>query len=440
MDNTQKRLNYLKYLFNFPKEFNINKDNINNLYFKIPEWCCTYQPEPLFKDIGPFEFNKVSTLLTEVYDSKKEKNSKFFSTIKKYKEEYFEVDNDDLQENELILNYIRCRPNIKILTQFSSNKIKIDKLYATKQIKLSEKAIICLLYQMFCLTDKFKSYEEIKKFVQLLGIKDKLKIIVYVYEGNAENLDKTCDFISNDFISAITQAEIYFNQNSITFLEDMLLERFLTKEFDRSRFLINTFKKMLLVKKLTLLEQSKFLLLAGTVLAAYGVRRGTDVDFFVSNLPEQVDTTTISKVSDIFLKENEKLFFFDGYHPKVRWPEFWKEWHKEWAKLFGANSMLECVHNPKYHFYFCGVKIIILQAEIERRNIRCRPASIADLIMIKRLLKRNFTFNPIKCEIIKFDKKTITDKPKFIKIVKHWLNKKYKTEMTKNEIDQITFE
>ena len=444
----QKRIKYLSFLFGHPDEFNINQNNINLLYLKIPEWCCTYNPQPLLENIGPFEWNKMISSIIKIYDSKNEPDTSFFNSFIEYKMSTLEVSISDIYMNEMIINYVKCRPNIKILIQFSDNKINFDNcyLYATKKLELSRRAVESIIYQIFCLSEKFKSYDEIKSYVDLFDSKNTFSVTISVYELKPTNsyntklsIDYTTDFISNNFIESIMYSEIFFNANSLEFLNEMLLERFLVKEFDRSRFLINTYKKVLLVRKLSLLEQSKFLLLAGTVLAAYGIRKGSDLDFFVSNLPVSVDDTTIAKVADIFMNENKKLFFFDGYHPKVRWSDFWSEWHKEWASFFGANSMLECVHNPNYHFYFCGVKMIILKAEIERRNHRGRAAAIADLIMINRLLHKNIIFKPIAKEYNKYNEIKQVNQNEFISIVKYWLKKKFNTHITLEELEQIIF-
>lgn len=441
----EKRLKYLKFLFSYDKNFNIDINSINLLYFKIPEWCCEYKPLPLLLNIGPFEWNKMTKMLVDIYDSKNEYNSSFYNKIKEYGEKTLNIEIDDLMGNEMMLNYIKCRPNIKILTQFSNITISVDNihLYATKKIILNKKAVECLIYQLFSLTDKFKSYSEIQKFVELLDtVEDKYYINIYVFEYKTNNkldIDITTDFISNNFIDAIMHGEIYFNNNSIEFLKEMLLERFLLKEFDRSRLLINTFKKILMMRHINLLQQSKFMLLAGTVLSIYGIRKGTDLDMMISNLPESNDDNIISKISDIFFKENKKLFFIDAYHPKVRWSQFWNEWHKEWASFFGAGTMLECIHNPQFHFYFCGVKFLILQAEIERRLHRGRPASIVDIIMCNRLLNKNIILKPIPKESNKDNVITITNPKTFIKVVKYWLKKKYDTKISSEELKQIKF-
>lgn len=438
-DDNENRLNYLKYLFEFPKEFNINKDNINYIYFKIPKWCCTYTPNAMFDNIKPFGWNQMKKKLNE-------SNNNFISDIEDYPEKTMNIKLDDYEQNELILNYIKCRPNIKILTQFSNKKLdfKNCNLYATKEIELSNNAIEVLIYEMFCLTPKFKEYKKIKDYVKLLKNN---KIKIYVYEEIEDkkidhNIDMTCDFISPDFITTINIAELYFNKNSLNHMNEMLLERFLDKDFNRTRILLNTFKKMLLVRKVTLLEQTKFMLLSGSVLATYGIRKSKDIDAWISNDPESVDDSVLSKTQDLLLKETEKLFFLDIYHPKVNWQDYWKEHHKEWASKFGANNMLDCIHNPRFHYYFCGIKFLILDADIEKRQLRGRPASVTDLIMINRLLNKNIKLNPINIIGNKHGgtNEVYNINPiKFIKTVHFWLKKKYNTKISKKEEASIIF-
>lgn len=446
-DKYNKRLNYLKYLFKNLKDFNINETNINYIYFKIPEWCCNYIPDPMFDNINPFEFNKVRELLINIYDSEKYDNTKFLLDIKEIKNEQdtIIVDPNDYELNELILNYIKCRPNIKILTQFSNKKLNFDNcyLYATKELNLLDNGIAVLIYELFSLTEKFKEYTEIDNYIKLLN-KNKNKIKIYIFEPKVTDIildiDISCDFITPDFISAINIAEIYFNKNSIDHMNEMLLEKFLDKDFNRTRLLLNTFKKMLFVRKISLLEQTKFMLVSGSVLATYGIRKSTDIDFWISDLPESIDNSTLNKITDILLQENNKLFFLDGKHPKVVWPDFWKEYHKIWASKFGANNMLECIHNPKYHYYFCGIKLLILNADIERRQMRERPAAVADIIMINRLLHKNIELNPIRKNYINFTNDNIIVKPnQFLKTVYYWLKKKYKTNITEDEEKSIIF-
>jgi hypothetical protein len=439
MSNIQKRLNYLKYLFGYKKEFNVTENNIDNIYFKMPMWCCEYTPQVMINNIGPFKWNKMIKILVELYESKLNIETRFFSLIKNYDEKTLEINNDDYEANELILNYIRCRSNIKILIQFSNRQLNFTgyNLYCHKKISLQRNAIECLIYQIFCLTSKFKSFEEIKKYVDLLNIKKDKIINIYLYEnkGKADNLnvDLTCDFISPNFISSIMWGELLFNKNSLNLLNEMLLERFLTKLFDRTRLILNTYKKILLIRKITLLEQSKFLVVSGSILSSYGLRLNSDIDIMISNFPNYIDKLTLCKISDLFLDKNKKLFFMDAFHPKVNWLEHWKEWHPRWGSYFGANNILECIYNPKFHYYFCGIKMIILEAEIIRRNLRERPAAIADLLMYNRLLNKNIKIFPIP-------KSVVQNINKFKNTVSFWIKTKYNLEVTKEELDSVIFE
>jgi len=436
VENVSKRINYLNKLFNYDKNNNITEQNINYIYLNSVEWCCNYTPQVLIKDIGPFSWDKMVDELNKIYT-----NSNLYKT--KYEKKTLYI-NDELDLNEIMLKYIQCRSNIKILTQFSSRELNFKDcyLYAIKKIKLSSHEIACLIYQLFCLTKKFKNYEEITKFIKLLNIKNTKTITIYVYENKKKtNIghDISQDFISDNFITAIHHGQLYFNNNSLFLLKEMLLERYLDKFFQRSRLLLNTLKKMLFVRKISLLEQSKIMVLGGNVLASYGLRPSRDLDVIVSNIPDELDDSFISKTSDIFFDQNKKLFFMDFFHPKVKWEKFWNEWHKEWANMFGANTILECVYNPKFHYYFCGVKFLVLDAEITRRNIRHRPASITDLLMINRLLHRNININPIPKKTIKLEEETITTPETFIKIVKHWFKKKYNSKITEDEVQKIKF-
>ena len=432
-EKVRKRINFLKKIFNVDSKVKIDDKNIKLIYLNAVEWCCNYKPLPLISGIGPFEWDKMISSLKNIYDDN------LFKGEFNYGKDTLNI-TDDIMLNELMLRYIQCRPNIKILTQFSSKKLNftVNNLYGIKKLKLSSKEIECLLYQLFCLTTKFKKYDEINSFVKLLNTNT---ITIYVYEGNSHNIghDTTQDIISDNFITAIHHGQLYFNNNSLSLLKDMLLERYLDQSFFKSRLLINTLKKMMFIRKLTLLEQSKVIIVGGNVLASYGLRPSRDLDVIVSDIPQSLDDSFISKTHDIFFNENSKLFFIDFFHPKVKWEQFWKEWHIEWANMFGANNILECVHNPKFHYYFCGVKFIILDAEIARRNVRYRPASITDLLMINHFLHKNIKLNPIPQKTIKMDKETITTSEEFIKTTKYWAKTKYNVSLTDSQISLIKF-
>ena len=102
-----------------------------------------------------------------------------------------------------------------------------------------------------------------------------------------------------------------------------------------------------------------------------------------------------------------------------------------------ANHVLEAVFDPKYHFYYLGLKMIILDADTVRRNVRGRPAAVADIIMINNLFNKNIKINPIPKETLKYNEITKTNKDTFLNIVKYWLYKRYDINVTKEQLKKI---
>jgi hypothetical protein len=149
-----------------------------------------------------------------------------------------------------------------------------------------------------------------------------------------------------------------------------------------------------------------------------------------------MDSELSNKIEKYLINDNKKFPFIDAYSPNLKWLDFWGEWHPKWANDFGAKNMLETIHNPQYHFYFMGVKFIILEAEISRRNLRSRPSAIADLIMIDKLMNIKVNINPIETKIIKDNKVIKYPKQYFANYVKSYLWKKYHYVMSINDINK----
>ena len=94
-----------------------------------------------------------------------------------------------------------------------------------------------------------------------------------------------------------------------------------------------------------------------------------------------------------------------------------------------TNNFYDVVFNPKYHYYFMGIKFVVLEAEIVRRNIRSRPSAIADLIMMEKTMGIKTDINPIQPFVMKEGKKLYYPKEKFANFVKYYLRNKYNLKM-----------
>ena len=99
--------------------------------------------------------------------------------------------------------------------------------------------------------------------------------------------------------------------------------------------------------------------------------------------------------------------------------------------------MSETIFNPKYHYYFMGVKMLYLDADLARRNVRGRPAAVADLLKANELLGLDVKIKPVPKETIKLGVITKTTPDKFLDIVKYWLKRRYQTNVTVDELKEL---
>jgi len=465
-----KSYNRKKYISDiFHDKERIDDDHIKYFYTKYPDMCCNFKDiKPFFDGIEPFAYYGLAVKIGNMYKEAKHNTFildflKGIQSLKLNKNNYREtltIKKDDIYLNYLMTYYVQCRPNIKVLTVWPSSKLtskeidtelKGNNVYAKKKISLSGKASYSLIYQMFGYTNTLKKIPDLKEYSKKLGWLSETEnkhITVYVYEGvkdknfivNHENTHTT-----KTFMESMTLSKIYFNENSLYCLEKQLLDRMLSFRFRKCRILFNTFINYL-YKNIYLFDINKFLVLSGSILYTFGVRACSDTDFLISDVPSEIKTPDfLKKIEKFFLDDKTKFFFTDGYteliNPDEYWNDFYDEWHYRWAKLFGAEHISETIFNPKYHYYFMGIKMMYLDADLARRNVRGRPAAVADLLKANELLGVGIEINPIPKETIKLGVITKTEPTKFLKIIKYWLKRRYQTDVTIEELEKkVEFE
>ena len=259
-----------------------------------------------------------------------------------------------------------------------------------------------------------------------------IPIYIFVYEGPDIKLENS--HTTKTFIEAINLSKIYFNKNSIDFLNNQILENISINKLNYSNIIFNTFITYLF-KNIELFDIDKFLLFSGIILKIYGIRQCTDIDFYIwDNIKEIKTKNFLNKIETKLLNKDTKFYFIDGFTKFINnnkyWNKYWDDdWYIEWANMFGANHISETVFNPKYHFYYLGLKFITLDAEITKRKKRHRPAAVADLIMINKLLNKNIIIDPIPKKILdvntNYTKYKIINKYKFLNTLKYYLKSKY---------------
>lgn len=379
----------------------IKEHNLEYYYTKYPEWSREYAIKPMFDniDIKPFEYHLPLKQLNYDNDLIQIAQEHSGSTVFKSSDEL----------DQIMLEYLKCRSNSKLLIvwhkvikkELFDYLSQVGCLYYVKYIPLTFDAARALLYQIYADTQKCKNLEEIedmlintyrydnknKKYITVIlfdNIKNEHSELIRLSINEIlKNGQKNTFFLTNKFYQTVEHGQIYFCQNSLKFLENQLLERHISYNMRKSRILLATFKKWV-DQNMTLEQRRGILLFSSIILYIYGIRNIKDIDVYL-------DDNIYSKTLDNYLLNDEKKFYFiDSTMPNSKnWKLYWNKWQTKWAQLMGAKSFHEVIYNPKYHFYYMGMKFMILKGDIERRLIRQRPRSMVDLIKINELLNMN---------------------------------------------------
>jgi hypothetical protein len=375
---------------------NVKDCNLEYYYTKYPEWNKEYTPKPMFDDIGPFKYDKPLQYLNysrDLIDIAKQYSGKtVFPTSE--------------QIDQIMLEYVKCRPLSQIITiwdkvvdanilEYLSKK---GHIYYVKYINLSFKAACSLIYQTFADTPQYKDIDSIQELlINVYKFNKSGGYITVILFDNIKRehyallkmsidqmIDKKHAFhITQKFYKTIEQSQIYFCQNSLNFLEEQLLDRHIDVKMRKSRILLTTFKRWL-SQNVDLNNKRGFLLFSSAILYTYGIRNMNDLDLYIDG------NCYTKNVDRYLLNEETKFCFIDTTMPNTSsWKLYWNNWGTKWAKLMGADNFNEVIYNPKYHYYYMGLKFMILNGDIERRLIRQRPRSFVDLIKINQLLNRN---------------------------------------------------
>ena len=92
-------------------------------------------------------------------------------------------------------------------------------------------------------------------------------------------------------------------------------------------------------------------------------------------------------IDEYFVKNRFELidFHMKGYFgwTTTGIKSYLNEWFNyEWPNLYGSKNFEETTFNPKFHYYFMGLKLISYKADIIRRVKRNRAMLYTDLIML----------------------------------------------------------
>lgn len=133
------------------------------------------------------------------------------------------------------------------------------------------------------------------------------------------------------------------------------------------------------LQELSPIDRYSCIIFSGSILEILGTTVANDVDLIVWNPNNTPD------LNNLFDKKID-LTMWDGtkYLPhtldyKIKW------FNEDFPKLYGAKSMEETIYDPRFHFYWKGLKFICIQATVSRLISRARPSGYTDLIILGKI-------------------------------------------------------
>lgn len=421
-------LQEIKNYENISLPININKKyektfNKNNVFQSLPyelkkyhinfihRHLCNINEGILFNDINPFDFHEVAKKMYEQY---KTEHFKKLLHIKINPNKIYSLNTKKVRYyDELITYYLQCRPNSFAITCW--DKVKSDDInnivnllkkngnvYYIRKLEFTDRQLEALIYQIYFDARRLSDYNSIReKILYTSDSKDIKTIHVIIFDNINElkisgsradfksdirnllikkygNNFRGDDFIHiNDyFCQTIEYAQIYFNKNSRKNLQNFNLKSFYLDTFKQSKMMFLTYKNWL-INNTNLLQRTKFCLMSGSTLFTHGIRPTSDIDALYIDGDSNLDTL----VKKFFFDENTKFPFSDV--GSENWKSSWKESNRKWLDLLKIKDVNELILNPRYYYYFKGIKIFRIDYEIYRKlKIVQSPKTFADAYYI----------------------------------------------------------
>jgi len=432
---------------------------------------------PLF-NINEYEYYKPIQLLSEQL-IQPNFYQEFIKSLKK------EQKKDILPTSEnhdiVIQEYIKCIPNISFVILYPKAVSKPKQLkeahellkqngniYYIKDLNISFQYAYNLLYLLYAHTFRMKENNQIIYKLNRLGFtpenKKELPIQVIIYDHknkdkpingssslfkselrklfldidikstkispDSDDYPREYDYIhvNDTFHEAIEYGPYFFNKNTIKYLHRAQLWR--TMNFIDGIKLFNQFREFFF--ELPQTEQAKFIIAHSAVLFTHGVRNMNDID---GTVMQNVNITTEQK------KKIMTYFFDMKIKPEEDVETAWSfEFWNEKAKLMGAKDFNEMASNPKFYYYFMGVKFIKLKYELILRSARSRPAQLTDLLVMNKMFNLSYKIEiPEKIKHFNRDKQeteiTIINPKDYKKTMQHYLKTRYYIDLTIEQLE-----
>lgn len=439
------------------KAFDVNENEIHNdqlkYYFTDRDICYSgIKIKTMWDDIKEYDYiepirrlakyygdtsyySKILKIYEESYDNKAEKLDIQFTSL------YINPADKDL----IMLEYVKCRKNIYVVTLWPIllKKMKIEKIIKifekfghicyVKTISISKKALFNLLFWMYDEYTYTYRYDYIYKKIELIESTE-LNDITLLFLDNVDNKyepteknniqkellidinddtkyvnDDDLFHINDNYYQTITYSQILLNENTLDMLEMQNIENIINPLMIDSHLKLQTFKKWNMMN-LSLLELGRMIIIGGTILYSCGFRKLNNIDgIFISvNNDESQSEIELNELIHVNFGEDKTKFYFSDIHLEKSdyWKDNFSEKYNEILSYFDIDDFIELSTDPKYHYYFQGLKCCLLSFELLSKIKKNKAKDHADLIILATLYPKSLS------KYIQFNKKTLIYKSK----------------------------
>ena len=353
----------------------------------------------------------------------------------KIKDEIIIIEGRNYDKEYIVYNYLEYWNDLRYVAIYSEQSFpnyfeiksiisEYGEILVERSLKLNKEELRGILYwenkiinnplHNKYLTVFFFNKKKNKLTDDLLFMKERIiqsnnKLIISIGENNNDSL---------------SYAALLLNPSNFDYFNNMNFQRFL--ELGNSgKIMCYKIKKFLQNNIYNPLDMKRFIIFSSMILYLYGLRKPNDVDILAYDLP-----SPLNKTKKLFLNFASSSKRIDNIGElQVRGFGDWKIGHSkeylnnwfgyQWPNLFGARNMEDMIFNPRYYLSLMGLKIITINADMQRRKIRYRPASYSDLIAFNYYLKININIDePPYKYIVQGQEKSYNTKEEILSLLK----------------------
>jgi len=410
------------------KLYDLNKKEIDTTQLKYyhldinNEYQPTNMNHPMFYDVHEYNYTKPIKILSEYFKNtiyykniyNKIKNINENKAIHKIPN-YYKLLND-IELDDFVLQYIKCRSTVHIIFLFDEMANYLEKIsdklnyeypiYYIKQIKLNKVSYKKLLYEIYDIIPLSERMNKINKQkinkINEIGIiwidnntEEKYKkfynnIIENIQQMMSNKLNNNTIFITTYFHQMIEISEILLNKNSINMLSYSEINI-----YDKSFLLFNTFRHWC-YSNFTLLDMTRMVAYGSLLLYCLGIRDIKNINGILIPLHNK-NQTELELEELINFNLTHKIPFIDlAIEDSASRSKLYHTEMKNFIKKLNM-SFSEIAINPKYHWYYKGIKLYLFDFEIQKKihNIQNKKSlnDLSDIVLLyfnNRLLLKNY--------------------------------------------------